>query len=388
VRLLIAGGGTGGHLFPGIAVAEEFLGRDSCNEVLFVGTERGIEARVLPRLGFRLEFIDASGIRGKGGLVQLKGLAMLMYAYSQSRKILKSFRPDLVIGVGGYASGPVVLAARGMQIRRFIHEQNAIPGMTNKILAHVAEEVFISLDESRKYFPKEKTLLTGNPVRREILAAAETSKNPPQPPFAKGGSPALSTPLPQGEGQGEGGVFRLLVFGGSAGAHSVNLAVMGALPYLREYRERLMVTHQTGENDQAEVRQAYDDAGIRAEVLPFIEDMAGAYLGASLVVCRAGATTIAEVTACGKACIFIPYPYAVDDHQRRNAEALLKQGAGFMIIEQELSGANLARMIIELLESPETVFRAETSARGLARLDAAKVIVDEMLKETAGKTRN
>lgn len=366
MRLLIAGGGTGGHLFPGIAVAEEFLGRDSCNEVLFVGTERGIEARVLPRLGFRLEFIDASGIRGKGGLVQLKGLAMLLYGYSQSRKILKSYRPDLVIGVGGYASGPVVLAARGMQIRRFIHEQNAIPGMTNKILAHVAEEVFISLDESRKYFPKEKTLLTGNPVRREILAAADTAR--------------ATVPADNG--------FRLLVFGGSAGAHSVNLAVMGALPYLREYRERLMVTHQTGENDQAEVRQAYDDAGIRAEVLPFIEDMAGAYLGASLVVCRAGATTIAEVTACGKACIFIPYPHAVDDHQRRNAEALLKQGAGFMIIEQELSGANLARMIIELLESPETVFRAKTSARGLARLDAAKVIVDEMLKETAGKTRN
>ena len=372
MRLLIAGGGTGGHLFPGIAVAEEFLGRESGNEVLFVGTERGIEARVLPRLGFRLEFIDASGIRGKGGLVQLKGIAMLLYGYAQSRKILKSFRPDLVLGVGGYASGPVVLAARGMQIRRFIHEQNAIPGMTNKILAHVAEEVFASLDESCKYFPKGKSLVTGNPVRREILAAAGK-----QHPPALEGSPLCH--------HGVGGDFRLLVFGGSAGAHSVNQAVMGALPFLREYRHRLMVTHQTGENDQAEVRQAYGNAGIRADVLPFIEDMAGAYQGASLVVCRAGATTIAEVTACGKACIFIPYPHAVDDHQRRNAEALLKQGAGFMLVEQELSGESLARMISELLGSPETIARTEVSARKLARLDAAKVIVDEMLKETSGK---
>ncbi len=363
MRLLIAGGGTGGHLFPGIAMAEEFLSRDSGNEVLFVGTERGIEARVLPRLGFRLEFIEAAGIRGKGGLSQLKGMAMLLYGYAQSRKILKAFRPDRVLGVGGYASGPVVLAARGMQIRRFIHEQNAIPGLTNKVLARFVEEVFISLDESQKFFPKGKTLVTGNPVRREILAAAES--------FDKGMS---------GEGDGEGGLFRLLVFGGSAGAHSVNQAVIGALPHLRGCRDKLLVTHQTGENDLAEVRKAYDSEGFRAEVLPFIDDMAGAYLGASLVVCRAGATTIAEVTACGKACIFIPYPHAVDDHQRRNAEALLKKGAGFMLLERELSGESLAKMIIELMEAPEEVARTAEAARGLARLDAAKVIVDEIIK--------
>jgi UDP-N-acetylglucosamine--N-acetylmuramyl-(pentapeptide) pyrophosphoryl-undecaprenol N-acetylglucosamine transferase len=370
VRLLIAGGGTGGHLFPGIAVAEEFLARDSGNEVLFVGTERGIEARILPRLGFRVEFIEAAGIRGKGGMVQLKGLAMLLYGYAQSRKILKSFRPDRVLGVGGYASGPVVLAARGMQIRRFIHEQNAIPGMTNKLLARFVEEIFISLEESRKFFPKGKTLVTGNPVRREILAAAAQSQNPPQPPFNKGGSP---------HGRGD---FRLLVFGGSAGAHSVNQAVVGALPFLRGYRGRLRVTHQTGENDLADVRLAYDREGFRADVITFIDDMAGAYLDASLVICRAGATTIAEVTACGKACIFIPYPHAVDDHQRRNAEALLKQGAGFMLLERELSGERLARMIVELMESPDRISRTGASARSLARLDAAKVIVDEMLKET------
>jgi len=365
VRLVIAGGGTGGHLFPGIAVAEEFLSRAEGNEVLFVGTERGIEARVLPRLGFPVEFIAAAGIRGKGGLSQLKGMTMLLYGYSQSRRILKEFRPDLVLGVGGYASGPVVLAARGMQIRRFIHEQNAIPGMTNKLLARVADEVFISLDESRSFFPKGKTLLTGNPVRKEILAGVG---NPPQPPFDKGGCPP---------GRGD---FRLLIFGGSAGAHSVNQAVMAALPFLARFRERLSITHQTGENDLAEVREAYRREGFAAEVVPFIDDMAGAYRDATLVVCRAGATTIAEVTACGKACIFIPYPHAVDDHQRRNAEALLKKGAGFMLLEQELSGERLAQQIGELLETPALIESAGANARELARLDAARVIVDEMLK--------
>jgi UDP-N-acetylglucosamine--N-acetylmuramyl-(pentapeptide) pyrophosphoryl-undecaprenol N-acetylglucosamine transferase len=365
VRLVIAGGGTGGHLFPGIAVAEEFLSRDSTNEVLFVGTERGIEARVLPRLGFRVEFIAAAGIRGKGGFSQVKGVAMLLYGYAQSRRILKEFRPDRVLGVGGYASGPVVLAARGLQIRRFVHEQNAIPGMTNKILSRFAEEVFISLDESRQFFPKGKALLTGNPVRKEILASA-------------GNPPALSgTPLCQ---RGAGGDFRLLIFGGSAGAHSVNQAVMAALPFLAGSRERLAITHQTGENDLAEVREAYRREGFAAEVVPFIDDMAGAYRDAALVVCRAGATTIAEVTACGKACIFIPYPHAVDDHQRRNAEALLKKGAGFMLLEQELSGESLARMIGELIAEPGKIEAAGQSARELARLDAARVIVDEMIK--------
>ncbi len=383
MRLVIAGGGTGGHLFPGIAVAEEFLSRDPANEVLFVGTERGIEARVLPRLGFRVEFIAAAGIRGKGGFSQLKAVAMLLYGYAQSRRILKEFRPDRVLGVGGYASGPVVLAARGMQIRRFIHEQNAIPGMTNKILARFAEEVFISLDESRNFFPKGKALLTGNPVRREILATAEV-QNPPQPPFDKGGSPPPSFPLPQGEGQGEGGLFRLLIFGGSAGAHSVNQAVIAALPFLAGFRERLAITHQTGENDCTSVREAYRREGFAAEVVPFIDDMAGAYRDASLVVCRAGATTIAEVTACGKACIFIPYPHAVDDHQRRNAEALLKKGAGFMLLERELSGESLARMIGELIAEPEKIEAAGQHARELARLDAARVIVDEMIKPAKG----
>ncbi len=358
MKLLIAGGGTGGHLFPGIAVAEEFLARDRANEVLFVGTERGIEARVLPKLGYRLECIAAAGIRGKGGLAQLKGFAMLLHGYAQSRKILKEFQPELVLGVGGYASGPLVLAARGLMIRRFIHEQNAIPGLTNKLLARFAEKVFISLEESCQYFPGDKTLLTGNPLRQQILQQVQ--------------APAAS--------KAWYGKVNLLVFGGSAGAHSINLAMTAALPQLLGVREQLRITHQTGENDRAEVERAYRDGGYDATVVSFIDDMAAAYRSADLVICRAGATTIAEVTACGKPCIFIPYPFATDDHQRRNAEALLKKGACFMLTERELSGERLAELIGELLRDPSQLEQTGKAARSMARLDAARVIVDEMLK--------
>ncbi len=360
MKLVIAGGGTGGHLFPGIAVAEEFLARDPANRVLFVGTERGLEARVLPRLGFKLECIEAAGIRGKSGFAQLKGMAMLLHAYSQSRKILKEFRPDRVLGVGGYASGPLVLAARGMQIRRFIHEQNAIPGITNRLLARFVDQVFISLEQSRGFFPKEKTLLTGNPIRKEIAATVGNA----------------------GVERGAGGPFRLLVFGGSAGAHSINMNMIAALPLLQELRAQLAITHQTGENDLEEVRTAYAREGFAATVVPFIDNMAEAYRVSDLVICRAGATTIAEVTACGRACLFIPYPHAVDDHQRQNAEALLKEGAGFMLLERELSGERLAQQIRDLLDKPLAIVSAGEHARKLARPDAARVIVDEMLKET------
>ena len=366
MKLIIAGGGTGGHLFPGIAVAEEFLSRDPANQVLFVGTERGIEARAVPAAGYALELISAAGIRGKGTLSQLKGSAMMIYGYAQSRKILKRFRPDMVLGVGGYASLPMVLAARGMRIPRFIHEQNAIPGLTNRLLARFASTVFITLDESARYFPPAKTMLTGNPLRRQILDMVEKA-NPPLPPFDKGGCEAKRA-----------GGFRLFIFGGSQGAHAINVAMIGALPFLKENRVRLSITHQTGEKDCADVTAAYQTAGVEALVTPFINDMAAEYAKTDLIICRAGATTIAEVTACGKACLFIPFPHAVDDHQRRNAEALLKKDACFMMLEQELSGGSLARTILTLAEDSNLVRRTGDLAHSLAKLDAARIIVDRM----------
>lgn len=369
MKLIIAGGGTGGHLFPGIAVAEEFLSRDPANEVLFVGTERGIEARAVPAAGYALELISAAGIRGKGTLGQLKGAALMINGYAQSRKILKRFRPDMVLGVGGYASLPMVLAARGMQIPRFIHEQNAIPGLTNRLLARFADKVFITLDESARYFPSASTLLTGNPLRRQILdmVAAQNISPPAQGPEAR-------------SEQRESGILRLFVFGGSQGAHAINTAMMEALPLLQDSRTRLAITHQTGEKDLAEVTAAYRAAGVEATVTPFISDMAAEYARADLIICRAGATTIAEITACAKACLFVPFPHAVDDHQRKNAEALLKKDACFMMPERELTGKTLSESIVTLAADPHLVQRTGDLAFTLARLDAAKIIVDEMMK--------
>jgi len=359
VRLIIAGGGTGGHLFPGIAVAEEFLAREPGNQVLFVGTERGIEARVLPRLGYRLERIEATGMRRVGFFRSIKGMGLLLAGYRQSARIVREFRPDLVLGVGGYSSGPLVLAARRQGRCCFIHEQNAHPGLTNRLLAHLAARVFISIEESKKYLPAGKCSLTGNPLRKLIVEGAR-----------------------QRRATGDGaGIFSILVFGGSAGAHRINVAMTEALPRLSGLGDRLVITHQTGENDLEQVREAYARAGMNAEVVPFIDDMAGAYGRADLVVCRAGATTIAEVTACGKPCIFIPYPYAVDDHQRKNAEALLEKDAGFMILDRELSGEALAGMIAGLARDPGRLENVGRNAAALGRPDAAREIVDAMLAE-------
>jgi len=365
MKLIIAGGGTGGHLFPGIAVAEEFLSRDPKNEVLFVGTEKGIEARAVPAAGYRLELISAAGIRGKGTLAQLKGAAMMIYGYAQSRKILKNFKPDLVLGVGGYASLPMLMAARGMLTPRFIHEQNAIPGKTNRLLANFADQVFITLEESAVYFPKDKTLLTGNPLRKQIL---DLIQNPPHPPFHKGG----------GEAKRAGG-FHLFIFGGSQGAHAINSAMVAALPLLKDSGIKITITHQTGEKDCAEITEAYRQAAVEANVVSFINDMASEYAAANLIICRAGATTIAEVTACGKACLFIPFPHAVDDHQRKNAEALLKKDACHLLLEQELSGQKLAEIITESAINPDAVSQMGKRAFAMARLDAAKIIVDQMV---------
>ena len=355
MKLIIAGGGTGGHLFPGIAIAEEFLARGAENEVLFVGTSHGIEARLLPKLGYPLALISASGMKGLSNTKKILSAGRLLYGYSQSRKILKEFRPDLVLGVGGYASAPMVLAARGMGIRRFIHEQNASPGLTNKMLGRFVDGIFISMEESASFFPKKITQMTGNPIRKEILWGFQERV------------------------RSIGDAFSVLVFGGSAGAQRVNTALLEALPHLESVRPRLRITHQTGEKDVARVRDGYRAEGFQAQVTSFIDNMSAAYGAADLVICRAGATTIAEVTACGKGCIFIPYPYAADDHQRKNAESLVKRGAGVMILEEDLTGEHLAGQILDLMEQPRILADMEKNARDLAQLDAAQAIVAAMV---------
>jgi UDP-N-acetylglucosamine--N-acetylmuramyl-(pentapeptide) pyrophosphoryl-undecaprenol N-acetylglucosamine transferase len=359
--MVIAGGGTGGHLFPGIALAEEVTTRQPGNQVLFVGTRRGLEARVVPEAGFSLETVEVSGLKGMGLWKRLRALVQLPLALVSSWWILRRFRPDVVVGVGGYSSGPVVLAAWLQGVATAIQEQNALPGVTNRILGKLVRAVFIAFDEARPAFPPGKTYLVGNPVRRTLVDNYLRSR------------PAVTD-----------GSFRLLVLGGSQGARGLNTRVLEALPHLGPMRDRLVVRHQTGAADLDRVRAAYQAAGLKAEVVEFIEDVSAAYAQASLVLCRAGATTLAELTICKKASILVPFPAATDDHQAVNAQALVKAGAARMFREAELTGGVLAAQLLSLADDPEALRRMERAAGELGRPEAARELVDVCAELVAG----
>jgi UDP-N-acetylglucosamine--N-acetylmuramyl-(pentapeptide) pyrophosphoryl-undecaprenol N-acetylglucosamine transferase len=349
--MLIAGGGTGGHLFPGIALAEEVTTRHPKNEVLFVGTERGLEARVVPASGFKLELISARGLKGMGLGRLLRGLFALPVSFFQSWKILRKYRPDVVVGVGGYASGPVVLAAWLQRIPTAVQEQNALPGFTNKVLGKIVRSVFVAFDEARGFFPGPKVQLTGNPIRRKLMDNYLRSRT------AHDG-------------------FTVLVFGGSLGAKGVNQRMIEALDHLGDLKGAIDFVHQTGKNDIEAVRRAYAEKGFKAEVLEFIDDMSAAYARADLVVCRAGATTIAELTVCKKAAILIPFPHAADNHQEVNAQAMVQSGAALMFRESELTGEKLAAQIRALKSEPVRLKKMEKQAALLGRPEAAKEMAD------------
>jgi len=348
MRVIFAGGGTGGHLFPGLAVAREFQRRDSMTEILFVGTEQGIEARVLPREGFRLETVPVRGLKGRGIRGLADGVWGIPVGLLRSLSIIRKFRPDVVIGLGGYASGPLLLAAKLRRLHCAIMEQNLRPGFTNKLLARFVDRVFTSYGESMAYFSGGNVLATGNPVRWRQLPEVKRSEK-----------------------------FVLLVFGGSAGAHRINLAAIDALRRLTDLAAGLEVIHQTGAADFAAIKAAYDSLVFAAEVHPFIEKMDEAYARADLVVCRAGATTVAELTAFGKAAVLVPYPYAIYDHQRGNAQALRDRGAAEMILDQELNGELLAGRIRSYLADRKKIESMGAAARTMGRPEAAARIVDE-----------
>jgi UDP-N-acetylglucosamine--N-acetylmuramyl-(pentapeptide) pyrophosphoryl-undecaprenol N-acetylglucosamine transferase len=351
--MLIAGGGTGGHLFPGIALAEEVTTRHPDNRVLFIGTQRGLEARVVPAAGFALRTIRVQGLKGRTLWQRLQSLLLLPLALLSSWRMVRQFRPDVVVGVGGYASGPVVLAGWLQGVVTAIQEQNALPGLTNRILGKLVRAVFIAFEETRSAFPAHKTHLVGNPVRRKLMDNYLRSR----------------TPVPDG-------AFHLLILGGSLGARGLNNRVLEALPDLGPLRERLEVVHQTGATDAARVREGYTSAGVKAQVVEFIDDMSGAYSRANLVVCRAGATTLAELTICKKASILVPFPFATDDHQAVNAQALVDAGAALMFRESELTGESLARTLHALAADPEAIRRMERAAGHLGRPEAARELVD------------
>jgi UDP-N-acetylglucosamine--N-acetylmuramyl-(pentapeptide) pyrophosphoryl-undecaprenol N-acetylglucosamine transferase len=359
LAMVVAGGGTGGHLFPGIAIAEEFLRRDPRNRVLFVGTERGLEKRILAPLGFALRTLKVEGLKGRGALRIASSLLMIPGALAESFRILRDFRPDIVIGVGGYASGPAVLAARILGFKTAVAEQNAFPGLTNRILGRFVHRIFLTFSESGRRFPAARTRITGNPVRADFLAGKT-------------------------EDPGEERRFTVLVFGGSQGAQTINRRVGEALADLTPLKDRLRFIHQSGEKDREAVAGAYRERGFSAEVFPFILEMAAACRSADLLVCRAGATSIAEITACGKASILIPFPFAAGDHQTQNARILSAAGAAEMIPENELSGRRLAEAIGRLYRDPAAVRKMENASASLGNRSAAADIVDGCLELVVG----
>ena len=351
MRIVIAGGGTGGHLFPGIAIAEEFLRRDPQNRVIFIGTKRGIEHRLLGSLGYELKEIDVEGLMGRGIRALMKGVYAIPNSMLQSRRILKSFRPDVVIGVGGYASGPAVMAAWLMRIPTAIAEQNALAGNTNRILGRFVDKIFVTYEQSKNQFSAGKVMITGNPVRAAF-------------------ADRLGKAIP------EKSCRQILIFGGSQGAAAINKAVVAMLPFLREMKDSLRIVHQTGERDVEMVKKAYEQYGLNALVSPFIEDMVSAYELSDLIICRAGATSLAEITAAGRASILIPFPWAANDHQTLNAQAMVEAGAAVMIKESELTPEKLFALVQSLLADDRKLRDMEDRSRKSGRLDAAAKIVD------------
>ena len=356
MRIMIAGGGTGGHLFPGLAVAEELKRRRSDAEVVFVGTEHGIESRVVPREGFPIKFLRAEGFVGVSLVRKIKALLKAILSIIDSYRIMRSVSPDIVIGVGGYASGAVVLVAFFMSVPTMILEQNSMPGFTNKILGKFVRTVCVTYQESMSFFPKAKTFLTGNPIRMQVLR----------------GDPEAAYRL----FSLEKGFFTIFIFGGSLGARSINFGIINALNYLLDLREKIQFLHQTGTQDYESIRESYRKVGFKGTISPFIYQMGEAYAVADIVVSRAGATTLAELTALGKPVILIPYPHAAASHQEINAQKLVGMGAAKMIRDYNLTGEVLAQHIRELYMDEHGRRDMQLNSRSVGRPEACERVVD------------
>ena len=345
--VVIAGGGTGGHLYPGIALAKALMKHDANIDITFVGTQRGIESRVLPREGFRLKTIMSGGLLGKKGIGRVINWLKLPVSLLQSLGYLLMNRPKLVVGVGGYVSGPVAISAWALRIPVLIHEQNTVPGATNRWLAKIANKVAITFEMSKKYFPAHKVVETGNMIREEFTEAKQAN-------------------VPTSE------KFTVLVLGGSQGAQSINRALLAALDMLAPVKDRLHIIHQTGQTDEAEVQAGYEHKGFSADARAFIFDMVEQYRKASLIICRAGATTLAEVTALGIPSVLVPYPFAAHNHQEHNARALESNGAAQVILDKDINGEQLARIILDGIEHPDALQEMGNKSFQMGRRDATE----------------
>jgi len=355
LRVVIAGGGTGGHLFPGLAIAREILARRPDATVTFAGTARGIEARAVPAAGFALDTIRSLGLKGKSPLALAKGVATLPLSATDAMGVIAKRRPHIVVGVGGYSSGPIAVAAWLRRVPVLLHEQNAQPGLTNRLVARVARAVAVTYDQTVAQFGA-KSFISGNPVRPQFLQIG------PEPSGAR----------------------RVLIFGGSQGAHAINVAVVEAASQLARTTPPPQITHQTGERDLAMVREGLARAGLAARVEPFLDRMDEEMSTANVIVCRAGSTTLAEIAAVGRAAILVPLPTATDDHQRKNAEALSTVGAAELLEQKDLTGTTLAARVAALLDDEPRRAQLAAAVKRFARPDAARVIVDRVLAIAGG----
>jgi UDP-N-acetylglucosamine--N-acetylmuramyl-(pentapeptide) pyrophosphoryl-undecaprenol N-acetylglucosamine transferase len=354
MKLLIAGGGTGGHVFPALAIAKEWLSRGQEREVVLVGTQRGIEMKLVPQAGLPLETLRVAGLKGKGGATLVKNVAMLGPAMLDAHRVLRKHQPVAAFGVGGYAAGPMMLATYVGRVPNIIFEPNAEPGLTNKLLAKLSKRIAVGYEISTQLWGK-KAVLTGCPVRSEFFSIAPRQLVKP---------------------------FRLLVTGGSQGALPINRTFVDAMDLLAARKSELSIVHQTGERDYNAVRTAYARREILAEVVPFLTNMAERFAWADMIVCRAGAITAAEVAAAGRAAIFIPFGAATDSHQLRNAQEMQGAGAGRLIVENELTAERLSSEIFSLLDHPEQIEKQAAAARALARPNATRDIVN-LIEEAA-----
>ncbi len=393
IRLLLTGGGTGGHLFPAIATAEAMCRRLPGTEILFVGTRRKMDKSSLAHYGFSTRTIHCQGLKGKGALALLQALVLLPLSLVEALWHILRFHPHLVVGVGGYVTGPVVVAAKILGLPTVIHEQNSVPGLANRKLGGLATRICLSLPGSEDFFPAGKTVLTGNPVRRQILELVGK-------PQAKDGDVSLApgtdeerpqakdVPVSLAPGMDEerpprkiGDKVRILILGGSLGAHRVNELMVDVLTkYGKILPPGIEVIHQTGAADQEMVRLAYEQAGIKATVAAFFTDMAEIYGKSDLLVSRAGATTLAELAVLGKPALLIPYPFAADDHQYKNGRYYADSGGAVVLVERELTGRKLAEALAALVSSPGRLQEMAEAMQSMARPDAAERIVDVCLE--------
>jgi UDP-N-acetylglucosamine--N-acetylmuramyl-(pentapeptide) pyrophosphoryl-undecaprenol N-acetylglucosamine transferase len=355
MRVAIAGGGTGGHLFPGIAVAEEFRQRREDVEVIFIGTEKGLESRIIPREGYPIKLLRSEGVLGKSLMRQIWALYRAVTAVFASMTFFRDARPDIVIGTGGYVSVGPVVAARLLQIPVLLMEQNMVPGLANRMLSKVADMVAVTYHESTRYFGRGKAVRAGNPVRKSVLKG---DREKAMDLFSL-----------------EPGRLTVLVLGGSSGARKLNETLAGALGGLLSSRDGIQFLHQTGQSDFERMKKAYRDMGFKAMVAPFIHQMAEAYAVADIVISRAGATTLAELTALGKPMLLVPYPHAAG-HQEHNASKVVEVGGARLLREHELTAEVMAGHLRELYSSEELRGEMRRHSRTHGRGDAAARVVD------------